>query len=182
MIVVTGNPHKLLEIRPLFEKHGIRIEVSQVDKMEVKSDDVVVVAREAAKAAYRVLKRPLVIDDTGLYISALSGFPGAYASFVQKTIGNLGILKLMEGITDRTANFVTAAAYADGKNIEAFVGEMPGRIALAPSGREGFGYDPIFICDGEMRTYAEMSFSEKVAVSHRTKAFASLLDWYDRVR
>jgi XTP/dITP diphosphohydrolase len=129
-----------------------------------------------------VLRRRVVVDDTGLYISALNGFPGAYAAFVQKTIGNSGILRLMEGITDRTANFITAAAYADGRNIEAFVGEMPGRIALAPSGEEGFGYDPIFICDGQTRTYAEMNISQKIALSHRTKAFTSFLDWYEQLR
>lgn len=140
------------------------------------------VAREAAKEAYRALRRRVVVDDTGLYISALNGFPGAYAAFVQKTIGNSGILRLMEGITDRTANFITAAAYADGRNTEAFVGEMPGHIALAPSGEEGFGYDPIFICDGETRTYAEMNISQKIAVSHRTKAFTSFLDWYEQLR
>lgn len=141
-----------------------------------------VVAREAAMAAYSVLKRQLVVDDTGLYIPALGGFPGAYAAFVQKTIGNSGILRLMEGIADRAASFITAAAYTDGRHIEAFVGEMPGQIAFAPSGKEGFGYDPIFVCDGETRTYAEMTLSEKIAVSHRTKAFSSFLDWYDRLR
>jgi XTP/dITP diphosphohydrolase len=150
--------------------------------MEVKSDDVVVVAREAARAAYRTLKRRLVVDDTGLYISALNGFPGAYAAFVQKTIGNDGILRLMERLTDRTASFVTAAAYADGRNIKTFVGEMRGHIALAPSGEEGFGYDPIFICDGETRTYAEMNLSEKIAISHRSKAFSLFLDWYSELR
>jgi len=85
-------------------------------------------------------------------------------------------------MTDRTAIFITAAAYADGKKFETFVGEMPGRIAFAASGEGGFGYDPIFVCEGETRTYAEMSFAEKVAVSHRTKAFSLFLDWYDRVR
>jgi len=177
---VTQNQHKLTEVRPLFEKHGIRLETSPVEKLEVRSDDVVVVALEAAKAAYKVIKRPLVVDDTGLYISALNDFPGAYAAFVQKTIGNQGVLRLLESVTDRRASFITAVAYSDGKHLEAFVGEMPGHIALIALGEEGFGYDPIFVCEGETRTYAEMSFSEKVAVSHRTRAFSSFLEWYER--
>jgi XTP/dITP diphosphohydrolase len=143
---------------------------------------VAAVALEAAKAAYGVLKRPLVVDDTGLYIHSLNEFPGAYAAFVQKAIGNSGILRLMDGMTDRTASFVTAVAYSDGKKLETFVGEMLGQIAIAASGEGGFGYDPIFVCEGETRTYAEMALSEKVAVSHRTKAFSLFLDWYERLR
>ena len=90
------------------------------------------------------LKTPLIVDDTGFSIDALNGFPGPYAAYVLNTIGNTGILKLMEGVTDRRARFTTAIAYADEQGIQVFTGTIEGRITTSPRGSGGFGYDPIF--------------------------------------
>jgi len=175
---MTQNQHKLTELRPLFKRFDVSFETTSVEKLEIRADDVETVAHEAAITAYDVLKRPVVLDDTGLFIDALNGFPGTYSAYILKTIGTTGILRLMNNIDKRNAEFVTAVGYADGDAVRTFVGVMPGNIARAPAGEEGFGYDPIFVPQDETRTYAQLSLLEKVNISHRTKAFRKFLDWY----
>ena len=179
-MLVTQNKHKLMELRPLFEKFDVSFETTSVEKFEIRADDVEAVAHEAAITAYDALKRPVVLDDTGLFVDALNGFPGTYSAYVLKAIGNAGILRLMNNINERAAKFVTAVGYADGDAIQTFIGVMSGNIARTPAGEEGFGYDPIFVPQGETRTYAQLSLSEKVNISHRTKAFRRFLDWYTK--
>ncbi len=177
---MTQNQHKLTELKPLFERFGVSFETTSVEKFEIRADDVEAVAHEAAITAYDALKRPVVLDDTGLFVDTLNGFPGTYSGYVLKAIGNAGILRLMNNIDERTAKFVTAVGYADGDTILTFVGVMPGNIARTPAGETGFGYDPIFVPQGETRTYAQLSLSEKVNISHRTKAFRKFLNWYTK--
>lgn len=132
------------------------------------------IAREKARYAYERLCRPLIVDDTGFCIAALSGFPGPYAAYVLDTIGLAGILRLMEGKQDRSACFETAIAFADADGIEVFRGRIDGRI-VEPRGDGGFGYDPIFEVGD--RTLAEMPLAEKSAISHRGRALAAFREW-----
>lgn len=180
LVLVTQNKHKLTELRPLFERFDVSFETTSVEKFEIRADNVEAVAREAAITAYDVLKHPVVLDDTGLFVDALNGFPGTYSAYILKTIGATGILRLMNDIDKRDAKFVTAVGYSDGDAVRTFVGIMPGKIAQAPAGEEGFGYDPIFVPQDETRTYAQLSLTEKVSISHRTKAFRKFLDWYTK--
>ena len=154
------------------------IETTDIEKHEIRSNDVRVVALEAAKHAYAIHGKPVVLDDTGLYIDALEGFPGAYAAYALTTIGKEGILRLLNGIENREAKFVTAVGYADESQSTTFVGEMRGIISNSIEGEGGFGYDPIFIPNGLDVTYAQLDFTEKVKISHRTKAFTQFLKWY----
>ncbi|MGY5874356.1 MAG: RdgB/HAM1 family non-canonical purine NTP pyrophosphatase [Candidatus Thorarchaeota archaeon] len=178
VILATQNQHKLAELNPLFSEFGVPYETTPIDKMEVRSDDVEVVAREAARHAYSQLNRAVVVDDTGLWIDSLGGFPRAYPAFVLQTIGIEGILKLMEDEPVRTAVFVTSVGFADEDDIKTFVGRMDGTISTSPKGLGGFGYDPIFIPTDDTRTYAQLSMDEKVRISHRTKAFRKFLTWF----
>ncbi len=162
----------------MFKRYNVPFETTSYEKFEIRSDDVEQIARAAALRAADVFGRPVVVDDTGLFIDALNGFPRAYPAFVLDTIGRRGILRLMEGVEDRTARFVTAVGYSDGTMVKTFVGEMKGVIALEERGTGGFGYDPIFVPEGFDRTYAELSFEEKVSISHRTRAFTAFLEWY----
>jgi len=84
----------------------------------------------------------------------------------------------MEGAANRGACFRTGLAYADGSGVRTFVGEACGTIAEAPRGFNGFGYDPVFMPDGETRTFAEMSVEEKDRVSHRGRALRAFAEWY----
>lgn len=173
--VVTGNPHKAQEIAQFFS--GVaEVECVTLDCPEVRDDDVGTIAAKKAEYAYGILHRPLLTDDTAFCIPALGGFPGPYAAYVQRTIGNPGILRLMEGVPDKRAWFETAVAFADGRGISVFRGRIDG-LVVPPRGREGFGYDPIFEWEG--RTLAELGIGEKSRVSHRARALAALRDWLE---
>ena len=173
--VVTSNPHKADEVSAFFEG-AIEVNHIMLDIPEYRSDDVSVISREKARYAYKQLQTPLIVDDTGFFIEALKGFPGPYAAYVLQSIGNAGILKLMEGKNDRRAHFITAIAFADGQEINVFLGTVNGSITLSPRGSAGFGYDSIFEVNG--KTFAELPLKSKNFISHRAEALSSFRDWY----
>lgn len=175
LTIVTSNTHKAAEVAAFFA--GV-VEVTHValDLPEHRSDDVGEIAKGKAQYAYEELKTPVMVDDTGLFIDTLNGFPGPYAAFVLNTIGNTGILKLMEGMQDRSARFTTAIGFADETGARIFSGTVEGHITRAPRGSEGFGYDPIFAV-GE-KTLAELTLDEKNSISHRARALAAFHDWF----
>ena len=173
--VVTGNAGKAKEVASFFA--GItEVDHVSVEMIEPQAEDLAEIARSKAEQAYRALKRPLIVDDTGLFVDALNGFPGAYAAFVQDSIGNAGMLKLMNGVSSRSAYFETVIAYADENGIETFSGRVNGEIITEERGSEGFGYDPIFAVG--TKTLAEMTLAEKNLVSHRARALAAFREWY----
>jgi XTP/dITP diphosphohydrolase len=124
---------------------------------------------------------PILIEDAGLYIDKYFGFPGPYSSYSLRTIGNEGILKLMEKERDRGAKYVSAVAYRDGETAVTFRGEVRGTLAHESRGTGGFGYDPIFIPEeGDGRTFGEMTPEEKARISHRARAFRKLGEWLSK--
>lgn len=173
--VVTGNPDKAKEVAAFFG-NAVTVEHVKLDLPEYRGEDVAEIALGKAKAAYDAVGAPLIVDDTGFFIRALNGFPGAYAAFVLDTIGMEGILALLEGKADRSAYFETAIAYADDEGIFVFKGRIEGKVALSPRGEEGFGYDPIF-ATGD-KTLAEIPLSEKSAISHRGRALEEFKKWF----
>ena len=173
--VVTGNAHKAVEIAAFFGK-SIHVDHVALDVPEHRSNDVREIARQKAQYAFNSLQLPLIVDDTAFTIDALNGFPGPYAAYVLTTIGNAGILKLMEGVENRNARFTTAIAFADGSCTKIFSGAIDGTISYAPRGAGGFGYDPIFEVQG--RTLAEFSLEEKNVISHRARALVAFRDWF----
>ncbi|HJJ31074.1 MAG TPA: XTP/dITP diphosphatase [Methanocorpusculum sp.] len=173
--VVTGNKGKAAEVAAFFS--GIEEVTSvSVEMTEPQAESLEEVAHAKAEQAYAVLKRPLIVDDTGLFIEAVNGFPGPYAAYVQDTIGNAGILALLSGEKNRRAYFETVIAYADKTGIYTFSGRVYGDITQSPRGNEGFGYDPIFSAGD--KTLAEMSIAEKNTMSHRAHALISFKEWY----
>jgi XTP/dITP diphosphohydrolase len=172
--MVTSNANKAVEVAAFF--CGV-LDVTHIslDIPEHRSDDVGEIARGKAQYAYARLRTPLIVDDTGFSIDALNGFPGPYAAYVLHTIGNPGILKLMDGVKNRGAHFITAIAFADEYGIRVFTGTIHGRITAYPRGNNGFGYDPIVDINGT--TLAEMSLEEKSVISHRAQALTAFRDW-----
>ncbi|MDD1718556.1 MAG: RdgB/HAM1 family non-canonical purine NTP pyrophosphatase [Methanoregulaceae archaeon] len=173
LAIVTGNRHKADEIAAFFA--GI-LETEHVgmDCPEYRDDDVGEITRQKAIFAFNTLRRPLIVDDTGFSVEALKGFPGPYAAYVQRTIGNEGILRLLSGVDNRRAFFETAIGYADDRGVRIFRGRIDGFIG-GPRGDNGFGYDPIFETGG--KTLAEMTLADKCHISHRARALESLLEW-----
>ncbi|HWQ66231.1 MAG TPA: RdgB/HAM1 family non-canonical purine NTP pyrophosphatase [Methanospirillum sp.] len=170
---VTSNEHKAREAAGILSGLA-EVEHIWLECPEIRDDSVAVVALGKAAYAWQHLKRPVICDDTGLFITALNGFPGSCAAYVHKTIGNTGILKLLSGCTDRSAWFETGIAYHDGECSMIFTGRIDGTI-VEPQGDGGFGYDPIFAIDG--RTLAQMAPDEKNLVSHRARGLHDLRAW-----
>ncbi len=176
LTVVTGNSNKAKEVATFFAG-SIEVDHIALDCPEHRDDDVGKIAAGKAEFAYQQLKTPLIVDDTAFSIAALGGFPGPYAAYILNTLGNPGILKLMKGVSDQSASFTTAIAFADTGVVRVFTGSIHGMLTTAPRGSNGFGYDPIFaLPDG--RTLAELSLEEKNALSHRAKALSAFKVWF----
>jgi XTP/dITP diphosphohydrolase len=173
IVVVTSNIHKAAEITDFF---GGLVEITHVSMEipEYRHDDVGEIAYRKAEYAFHALHSPLMVDDTAFSIEALNGFPGTYAAYVLSTIGNEGILKLLEGVVNRNAYFETAVAVASKKGIRVFKGRVDG-VIVSPRGNSGFGYDPIF--EVGCCTLAELDRAEKNRISHRAQALSLLKGW-----
>ncbi|MGA7650269.1 MAG: non-canonical purine NTP pyrophosphatase, partial [Thermoplasmata archaeon] len=111
----------------------------------------------------------VLVEDSGLFIPSLRGFPGVYSAHFLKTWKFGPLLELLR-LRDRRAYFRTVAGLQRGRRKWTFVGEVQGRIAERPRGRQGFGYDPIFIPEGGFRTFGEIPPAEKNELSHRALA------------
>jgi len=177
IIFVTKNRHKFLEVSNVLNEYGIDVEQVSLDKPEIQANNLKDVVRYSLISLYYIVKKPLVVEDAGLFIDSLKGFPGVYSNYVFKTIGFHGILKLMENVSNRHAKFMSIVGYIDEKDITFFEGIAEGTITMKPKGSGGFGFDPIFMPKGETKTFAEMSISEKNKFSHRAKAFRKLGEW-----
>lgn len=174
--VITSNLGKLAEFRSALMPLGYEVVHSTEDCDEVQADTL----QEVVTSCLYQLKarglQDLVIDDSGLFVHALRGFPGVYSSYVLRTIGMDGLLRLLEGMEDRSAHFECCiGAFIDGDDIVVH-GRCDGTIALRPSGHQGFGFDPIFVPAGYDRTFAEISITEKNGISHRGKAIQAFAD------
>ncbi|WP_338600899.1 XTP/dITP diphosphatase [Sulfolobus tengchongensis] len=175
--LVTSNENKFIELKEIARKFNIELELLKGEKVEIQSNNLEEISKTSAYLAYLTFKQPLIVDDSGLFIEALNNFPGPYTSYVKNTIGLKGILKLLEGVKNRSAYFVTVLTFIDGKTIRTFEGRIKGVISEEMRGNFGFGFDPIFIPEGESRTFAEMTLEEKNKYSHRSKAFAKFADF-----
>jgi len=172
--VITSNPGKVREYQRSFDGLGIEMVHLKIPYNEIQSSDLEEVVRKGMEELKSQGISDFIIDDTGLFINCLSGFPGVWSAYVQNTIGNEGILKLMKDIDDREAVFKCCiGCNINGRDI-IVTGVCSGRILNKEKGKEGFGYDPIFSHDGE-RSFSEISLDEKNSVSHRGNAVRMLV-------
>ncbi len=176
MIFVTSNRGKVREAERYFSPLGVRIIQKKVEYPEIQADSLEEVARFGIRWLKDKLEAPFFLDDSGLFIDALGGFPGVYSAYVYRTLGNDGILKLLEGVENRKAHFQSVVAYYDGE-LHIFTGKTAGRITREKRGTGGFGFDPIFQPEGFSKTFAEMTTEEKNRISHRGRAFKAFSEW-----
>ncbi|HII15388.1 MAG TPA: RdgB/HAM1 family non-canonical purine NTP pyrophosphatase [Nanoarchaeota archaeon] len=178
LFFVTGNRNKFDEVKKVTDRYGIELEWSDIDVVEQKLKTEKEVAIAKALSALKILHKPVLVEDTGIYFDAFKNFPGPNAKVVFEGVGSEGVLKLLEG-KPRGAKFVTSFAFAT-PNLHpiAFVGECRGKIAEKISPIISFAYDAIFIPEGETRTFSEMTKEEKEQYSHRAKALDEFIRWY----
>tara|TARA_B100000315_G_C14527749_1_gene564658 strand:- start:619 stop:1197 length:579 start_codon:yes stop_codon:yes gene_type:complete len=150
--LVTSNLGKVKEFKAILG-NSIKINHIEMEYRELRSDNPEEIARDAAKMLADKLQKPIVVEDSGLFIKALNDFPGTCSSYIHKRIGLKGILKLMENIDDRTCYYKSAVGYCEpGKEPVSFLGEEKGTVAEEVKGNYGFGHDPIFIPEGTRTT------------------------------
>jgi XTP/dITP diphosphohydrolase len=180
----TGNVNKFNEARHILRQFGVAVGMLKLKGDEIQSDSLKDIAQKSVLYAYQQCKLPIFVEDAGLFIETLNGFPGPYAAYVYKTIHNSGILKLMQNNPNRKADFRSVIAYCDDQTVGqplCFEGEVNGEITpieRREQGKSGFGFDPIFQPDGRQKTFAEMTIEEKNGYSHRAMAIRRFAEWY----
>ena len=204
--LVTSNLNKLREFKAILEPK-IKVEHIELEFPELRHDDSRKIAEMSAEMISQKLGKPVVVEDSGLFITALKDFPGTCTAYAHKRIGLEGILKLMDGIkeigkngrTNRQCFYKSAVAYSEpGKKAVSFLGVEEGVVADAVRGKNGFGHDPIFIPiekgpieeeaiekniltnkNTEKKTYGEMQDCEQ-RKKFRRRAIEQLMDWLSR--
>lgn len=181
----TNNVNKFNEARRVLAEYEISVGMLRIKSLEIQSNNLEEIAEASVKDAFHKFGLPIIVEDAGLFIEGLNGFPGPYAAYVYKTIGNQGILRLMESIKSRKARFESAVAYFSSKvkSPICFNGTVIGEIGTEErrgSIESGFGFDPIFRPNGEAKTFAEMNVEEKNQHSHRARAFRKFAEWYKK--
>ena len=172
----TGNAHKLREAGNILGAIGYEIEHIDCDYPELQADDLETISAYGAQWCAQKLDKPVMVDDSGIFIQALNGFPGPYSRYVEDHLGNQNVLKLMEGVDNRKAVFRTVVGYCEpGGGPHTFTGEVEGTIAFDERGMNGFGYDPIFLYNN--RTFGELKDDEKNRISHRGNAMRKFAGW-----
>jgi len=186
IIFASSNENKVREARKILSKFGISIIHYDINLIEIQENSLSKIASQKVLDAYeksRSMKNGLtktpsavIVEDDGLFIDSLGGFPGPYSSYAYDTIGNKGIIQLLQNSEHRDAKFVAIIAYYNGINeVKLFESSIPGKISKEIE-KGGWGYDPIFIPDGESKTYANVSDKDKF--SHRAAALTKFSNWF----
>ncbi|GGK98371.1 RdgB/HAM1 family non-canonical purine NTP pyrophosphatase [Deinococcus radiotolerans] len=182
VVVATSNAGKVREIEEALQGTGWTL--SPLGGVPLPEETGATYEENAALkacAAALVSQRPALADDSGLEVEALQGEPGVYSARYGNRDSdmerNVYLLEKLRGQKNRRAKFVSVVilAYPDG-HLETYRGELHGTLLEGPRGANGFGYDPLFVPDGETRTLAELTVAEKRAISHRGRALAALQD------
>lgn len=182
---VSNNIHKYFEIKSILHDRTTDLDLNfyKQNIVEIQDEKIEEIAIEKAKSAYNIVKRPIIIEDDGLFINSLNGFPGQYSSYVFKSIGNRGILRLLEGSRARSAFFKSIFVYTNGIITRVFIGQINGKISATITDG-GWGYDPIFIPlkdynDDDNKTFATLSkTNKKNELSHRRIALDKFVKWF----
>ncbi|MBI31751.1 MAG: non-canonical purine NTP pyrophosphatase, RdgB/HAM1 family [Euryarchaeota archaeon] len=189
ILFFTSNKGKIAEAKAILKPYGINVEPfdSLIEINEIQSANLEdVAADKLTKAIANNHSRNILavmVEDAGFFIDEFEGFPGVYSSYVHKTLGINGVLRSLVGIENRCASFRCVIGMHIGRRNLFFTGECKGTVSSEVRGKNGFGYDPIFIPnEGDGRTFAEMNLEEKGQISHRTKAIDAFKAHFDEFK
>ena len=181
LFFITGNSHKFQEVSTMVHGKGLDYSILQADlaPIEIQAEDLTEVARFKLESVRDQLEGSCFVEDAGFFVDEpLKGFPGVYSSYVQATLGNEGILRLITDFEHARAHFsaVIALYFKPKDEIVTFEGKVSGSVSSTMRGNQGFGFDPIFVPDEiPGKTFAELTTSEKNEISHRSRALEGLL-------
>ncbi|MBN1216362.1 MAG: RdgB/HAM1 family non-canonical purine NTP pyrophosphatase [Candidatus Lokiarchaeota archaeon] len=180
---ITGNNHKFNEISLALQSKNIKYQLKQlnINLIEIQSDNPKEIAFFKLRSIKDDIKGSYFIEDAGFFIDyPLNGFPGVYSSYIFRTIGNEGVLKLIDNFEITKAHFssIIALYFKPLEKEFLFEGIIEGRVSPRIRGTNGFGYDPIFIPnDYPDKTFAEINMNEKNNISHRGLAIKKLVEF-----
>jgi XTP/dITP diphosphohydrolase len=180
ILFASSNDKKYREVKSLLSHFDIDVQFFKKSLTEIQADSLEIIALNKSHSAFLDMSTPVIVEDDGLFIEELNGFPGQYSSFVFDTIGNWGIIKLLQKATSRHALFKSVFAFNNGRNSLTFGGETKGTIARKMT-KGGWGYDPIFIPHNSDLTLGILETQgSKQFFSHRAKALKKFGDWFSR--
>jgi XTP/dITP diphosphohydrolase len=171
-VLVTGNLGKIAEARLAL---GGDVETVLADLPEIQSLDYLEVVRAKAAEAWRQVGRPLIVEEAGLDLPALNGFPGPLVKWMLEAVGAEGLAQAAAYLGDINATARCFLLYKDGDQELIAEGRTDGTLIPHGRGTHGFGWDPVFLPDGGTHTFAELTGPEKGAVSHRGKAWREMV-------
>jgi non-canonical purine NTP pyrophosphatase (RdgB/HAM1 family) len=169
--LVTGNPDKRAEAERIV---GRPLDWVELDLPEPQSLDLLEVLRAKGGEAFRRLARPVVVEETGLELRALNGFPGPLVKWMLQAIGAEGMARTARALGEPRATARCALLWTDGEHETIGEGATHGEL-VEPRGAGGFGWDPVFLPAGEERTYGELPAADKDRLGHRGRAWRDLL-------
>ena len=169
---VSTNPGKFREVRDVLAPYGVSVRWVRRELPEPQTDDLATVVRTKL-AAVRDVRGPVLVEDSGLFIPSLGGFPGVYSAHFLR-IWRFGPIFELLAHRRRAAYFRSVIGLRTPRGTRLFEGEVHGAIARKAAGRHGFGYDPIFVPRGWTRTFGEAPAEEKNAISHRGRALVEV--------
>ena len=178
-VLVTGNSDKRLEAERIL---GCVIETVDVDLPEIQSNDLIEVLKFKGEEAWRRVDRPLVVEETGLELNALNGFPGPFIKWMLAKVGAEGVARTAAALGDTSVTARCAFLYRDEDGIVVAEGRAPGNLVLPPRGDTGFGWDPVFVPEGEEATCAQLGDEVKDRIGHRGQGWQALLAALERER
>ena len=175
---ITGNKGKFKEAKIMLRPLNIKLIQTDIGYPEIQASDLKEIVLFSINFCNERLKSPFFLEDSGLFIDELNSFPGPYSRYIQDTIGNDGILKLLLNVNNRSAYFKSIVGlYKNGPHI--FEGISRGIISNEILGHGGFGYDPIFIPEKSPKSFGEMTTIEKNKFSHRGRALEKLVTYLE---
>lgn len=174
---ITGNPGKAEQLSKYV---GIEVEHKKVDLHEIQSVDLEEIVEKKVKEAFKLVEGPVIVDDTGFVINEMGTLPGPFIKFFIDEMGNEKICDMVSYFEDKTAAGIVCIGYYDGENLETFLGEIKGTISEKPKGKNGFGWDEIFIPDGYEQTRSEMNDKDYESTNPRIYALDKLSEYFKR--
>jgi non-canonical purine NTP pyrophosphatase (RdgB/HAM1 family) len=170
--LVTGNRNKLLEAERIL---GELPDAHELDLPEIQALDINEVLRVKGAEAFARLGRPIVVEETGLELDAMNGFPGALVKWMLDAIGPEGIARTALALGNPGVTARCALLYQDSERVLVADGATTGVLVGKPRGSEGFGWDPVFVPEGRTETYAELPGDVKDEIGHRGRAWRNFV-------
>lgn len=168
---ITGNQNKA----DLIGKYtGFQVEHVKIDLDEIQSLDLREVVSHKARQAYEVVKSPVLVDDVSLGFQSLGSLPGPFIKWFVDRLGLEGLCRMLDNFEARSATAEIGFGYCEGGKPKLFMASMEGSIAMHPMGENGFGWDAIFISEGDRKTWAEYNIEEYPAYKLREIALHKL--------